>query len=183
MPDFFRRSTPVRKPRFEDVVDTELPILYRTAKRLAHNDTEAEDLVGQTLYLAARAWPTFDGAYPRSWLIKILRNEFLGRRKKAANRPEVNIDDVAEPSEEGYWKAIDWGILGPQILDALDMIPEDYRLAVALSDVEGLTRLEVAEALGIPEGTVNSRLHRGRNLLRARLVTLLGDAAPQGALS
>lgn len=181
LPNVFRRQTPVHKPRFEDVVETELPVLYRTAKRLTMNDSEAEDLVGQTLYLAARAWPTFDGAYPRSWMIKILRNEHLGRRKKAGNRPEVALDDVAEPSHDGYWQAIDWGIVGQEVVRALDFLPEDYRMAVALCDVEGLTRQEVADALGVPEGTVNSRLHRGRNLLRARLVALLGDAAPQGA--
>lgn len=166
------------KPDFEKVVDQELPLLYRVALRLTRNPAEAEDLVGQTLYLAARAWAVFDGAHPRSWLLRILRNEHLGSLRK--NQNTTSLDETSEPSTEGYWQEIDWSLVGEQILKVLDMLPEDYRLAVTLCDVEELTREEAAEALEIPIGTINSRLHRGRAMLRAKLATLLPDQAREG---
>lgn len=166
------------KPDFEKVVDQELPLLYRVALRLARNPSEAEDLVGQTLYLAARAWAVFDGAHPRAWLLRILRNEHLGTIRK--HQITTSLDETSEPSTEGYWQEIDWSLIGEQILKVLDMLPEDYRLAVTLCDVEELTREEAAEALEIPIGTINSRLHRGRAMLRAKLASLLPDQAREG---
>lgn len=173
------RPAPI-KPDFSLVVDQELPVLYRVAQRLTRDDTRAEDLVGQTLYLAARAWPTFDGEFPRSWLIRILRNEYALTIRKSVARPETAIDEVVEPSDEGFWREIDWRLVGQEVLRVLDALPEDFRLVIALCDVEGMSRDEAAEALDLPTGTVNSRLSRGRNLLRAQLVRVLGELAPQG---
>lgn len=165
------------KPKFEKVVDQELAVLYRVARRLSLNDTDAEDLVSQTLYLAAKAWDRFDGQHARSWLIQILRNEHLGRVRKSARHPEVALEDVPELSEEGYWVNIDHQLIHSEILVVVDRLPEEYRLAVVLCDIEGMTRQDAASALEISEGTINSRLHRGRNLLRAQLARQFGETA------
>jgi RNA polymerase sigma-70 factor, ECF subfamily len=173
----FRRNTLLEKPSFESVVDAELPVLYRVALRLTRSQAEAEDLVGQTLYLAARAWAVFDGAHPRSWLIKILRNEHAGSARK---RTKVSLEDQpVEPTGMEPWPEVDWKLVGDQILKALDQIPEDYRMAVALCDIEEVTREEAALALEVPLGTLNSRLHRGRSLLKVSLSRILGEFAPQ----
>lgn len=163
------RSSSSRKPPFEEVARTELPVLYRVARRLARNDAEAEDLVGTTLLLAARAYDAFDGRHPRAWTIQILRNEFFGQARKRANRPETALDSVAEPSDEGFWREVEWRAVGGDLMRALDGLPEAYRLAVALCDVEEMSYNEVALAMEVPVGTVRSRLFRGRRLLRARL--------------
>lgn len=163
-----------RKPSLEDVIQKELEVLYRIGVRLCRNSTEAEDLVAQTLYLAAKSWDKFDGQFPRSYLIKILRNEFYGRGRKTES-PTISLEATHEASDEGYWQAIDWSLVGKDILVKLDELPEDYRLAVFLCDVEGMTRDEAALALEMPVGTINSRLHRGRNMLRSKLALLLGE--------
>lgn len=175
---FFSREKNA-KPRFETVVDQELPMLFRIAVRMTLNEAEAEDLVGQTLYLATKAWDNFDGAHPRGWLIAILRNEFLAMKRKNSARPTVALDDAAEPSTEGYWQEIDWKLIGTQIISLLDRLPEDFRLPIALCDVEQLTRDEAALSLAIPIGTLNSRLNRGRNMLRTLALQTLGDPTLQ----
>ncbi|MFZ4508082.1 MAG: RNA polymerase sigma factor [Fimbriimonas sp.] len=168
----FSRPTARAKPDFETVALAELPVLYRVAKRLAFNESDAEDLVGQALFLAARAWPEFDGRFPRSWLIRILRTEYLGQVRKKASRPEIAVDDLAEPSDEGFWEEIAWKSVGSNILEEVDKLPEDYRLAITLCDVEEMPYDEAAEALGIPQPTLRTRLFRARKILRSRLVHL-----------
>jgi RNA polymerase sigma-70 factor (ECF subfamily) len=163
-----------KKP-FEDVVKAELSTLYRVAVRLCRNETTAEDLVAQTLFLAAKGWQAFDGNYPRSWMIRIMRNEYASAHRKVGSGPTVSIDEVSEPYDDLFWREIDWNISGSEIGRALDAIPEENRLAVVMCDMESLTRDEAAEALGVPVGTLNSRLHRGRNMLRAKLVAFHSD--------
>lgn len=171
------RSKSAPKPRFESVVDSEMPVLYRLAKTLTGNETDAEDLVAQTLYLSAKAWHAFDGAYPRSWMIKIMRNEHIATARKKSNQATVPLDAVAEPSEDGFWEAIDWRAIGDDISAELAKLPEEYGFAVALCDIEELSYEEAAAAMDVPLGTVRSRLYRGRNLLRARLVRKFGEQA------
>lgn len=171
---FVRRDKP-KKPTFESIVEDEIPVLYRVAKTLTHNESDAEDLVGQTLLLAARAWDKFDGEFPRSWLIKILRNEFFGSMRKKANQPSIALVSVAEPSQEGYWEKIDGEFGVSDIMVELNKLPTEYRDAVSLCDVEELSYEEAAAAMDVPIGTVRSRLYRGRNILRARLVKIFGE--------
>ncbi len=165
-----------QSPRFEDVARQELAVLYRVALRLTHSAEDAEDLVSQTLLNAHRAWGSFDGSYPRSWLIKILKNEFLTQRRKRGSAGNVSIDSIEEPSDEGFWEEVSWSAVGENILRELDRLPEEYRLAVALCDVEEMSYEEAALSLDIPVGTVRSRLFRGRRLLRARLVHMVEDS-------
>ncbi len=173
------RTTPSNKPSLEQVIESELAVLYRVAKTLTRNADDAEDIVGQTLYLAAKSWSSFDGAYPRSWLIKIMRNEFIALTRKKSAKMTVAIDSIGEPSTEGYWEDIDWSLAGADIAEELAKLPEEYQMAVSLCDVEELSYEEAALAMDCPTGTVRSRLYRGRNLLRSRLVKRLGDFAPQ----
>ena len=170
------------KPSFDAAARGELPVLYRVARRLAGSDADAEDLVGSALLQAARAWEGFDGRYVRSWLVQILRNEHLMLVRKRGRKPEVAFEEGHEPSDAGFWEAVAWGAVGDDILRELDRLPEEYRLAVALCDVEEMAYDEAALALGVPVGTVRSRLFRGRRLLRARLVHCVGEGyAPQTA--
>jgi RNA polymerase sigma-70 factor (ECF subfamily) len=104
-----------------------------------------------------------------------MRNEHLGRIRKSARQPEVPLQDVHELSEDGFWLQIDHQLVHAEILTVVDKLPEEYRLAVVLCDIEGMTRQEAAISLEISEGTINSRLHRGRNLLRAQLARSFGE--------
>lgn len=163
------------KPPFETVAIDHLPVLYRIARRLTGNDADAEDAVGDTLLKAVRAYDRFDGRFPRAWLVQILRNEHLGLLRKRAIRPESQIDEAFEPSDEGFWREIEWRAVGEDLLRELDRLPEEYRLAVTLCDVEEMTYEEAAFACNVPTGTVRSRLFRGRRLLRARLAGAYGE--------
>jgi RNA polymerase sigma-70 factor (ECF subfamily) len=163
--------------RFEQIALRELPVLYRVARRLTLDDSEAEDLVGQSLLLAAKAWNSFDGRFARSWLIRILKNEHLATRRRKASKPEAALDDVDEPSDEGFWEEVSWRAVGSQVMAELDKLPAEYRMAVALCDVEQLSYEEAAAAMDVPIGTVRSRLFRGRKLLRAKLAHVVeGDS-------
>ncbi len=167
------------KEAFEELAIGEIPVLYRVARRLVRNPDDAEDLVSQTLFLAARAWASFDGRFPRSWLIKIMKNEHLKMVRSAAIRPEtVRLDDAPEPDDaEAGWRDLEARMIGENIVAELDSIPEEFRMAVALCDVEGMSYQEAASALEVPLGTIRSRLFRGRRLLRDRLA-LLQESGP-----
>jgi RNA polymerase sigma-70 factor (ECF subfamily) len=160
------------KESFEVTALRELEGLYRVAKRLTLNTAEAEDLVGSTMLAACRTWDRFDGRHPRSWLIKILRNEFLQSRRRAAVRNETPFDEAAEPGDECFWQAIEYKLDIEVILQALDQLPEEYRLPIALCDVEEMDYAEAAEALDMPQATLRTRLFRGRKKLQAKLVSL-----------
>lgn len=154
---------------FEDVALRELPVLYRMAQRFLGSGPDAEDLVSQTLLLAAKGWASFDGRFPRSWLIKIMKNEFLRLRRSSHSAP-VGFGDAPEPCDEGReWRDLDTQLLSETIISELDGLPEEYRLAVSLCDVEEMSYDEAARALEVPIGTIRSRLFRGRRLLRDKL--------------
>lgn len=172
------RNPPGRS--FESVARGELGTLYRVALRMCGKPEDAEDLVSQTILNAHRAWHTFDGAYARSWLIKILKNEFLAMRRKKGGAGNVSIDQIQEPSDEGFWEEVGWSAVGDNILRELDKLPEEYRMAVSLCDVEEMSYEEAALALDIPIGTVRSRLFRGRRLLRAKLAHLVEGGVEGG---
>jgi len=161
-----------KKASFEAAFAAELPLLYRVARRLAGNETEAEDIVSNAMLNAYKAWERFDGRHVRSWLVRIVQNEFYAQRRRPAARQSVALDAVAEPADETFWQDIDWTLVGGDVLREVEKLPEEYRLAVVLCDAEGLSYEEAAMAMDVPVGTVRSRLSRGRNLLRSRLVRL-----------
>ncbi|MHB8634880.1 MAG: RNA polymerase sigma factor [Fimbriimonadaceae bacterium] len=159
---------------FDAVALAELPVLYRVARRMTLDATVAEDLVSQTLLRAATGWPGFDGRHPRSWLIRIMHNvHSRDMNKLSAKTVHVTLDDATVPARD-TWHDVDVRLISSSIVAELDRIPEEYRLAVTLCDMEELSYDEAAEAMGVPVGTVRSRLYRGRHILRERLAAMIG---------
>lgn len=155
---------------FEAAALPHLNDLFRTALRVVGSRTEAEDLV-QEAYL--QAWKSFHrfeaGTNCRAWLFKILFNVIHHHRRKLFKFKFV--DDAEETFETAlvYEPPIPQHLTDEDVLAALERIPQQYREAVLLADVEGFSYKEVAETLGVPVGTVMSRLSRGRGLLRQHL--------------
>lgn len=151
-----------------------LDTLYRVALRLTGDAASAEDLVQETMLRALRGWGTFrPGSNARAWLVTILRNQFVsGWRSRQRDATPVDLDavpelpDLANPDPEGHFFA---ELVDEEVLAALDALPDEFREVVVLSDLEGLPYAEVAEALGVPLGTVKSRLFRARRILQERL--------------
>lgn len=155
--------------KFEQAVFGELDCLYRVARRLTRRTEEAEDLVATTLMRAYSARGNFDGRHLRAWLIRILRNEYLNLRRSETRRMEVDMDDEFDAPDESSWEDIANKIEAGLVIEALAEIPESYRMAIQLCDIEEMTYEEAAVALDIPSGTVRSRLFRARNMLRRKL--------------
>ncbi len=164
---------------FEDVALGELPVLYRVAKRLTSDSDWAEDLVGQTLLDAGKGWENFDGEFPRSWFIRILQNNFKKDIRRAVSRPQTTqIEEQTAADDADIWGELDWSLIGPHIMEEVERLPEEYRLAVVLCDIEGMKYEEAAEAMEVPVGTVRSRLFRGRRFLRERLAQYVDGYIP-----
>jgi RNA polymerase sigma-70 factor (ECF subfamily) len=158
---------------FERHVLPEIEVLLRVARSMTHNHAEAEDLVQDTLIRAYRGIGRFDGRYPRAWLLTILRNTHINRNRR--RRPELLRDQDAtferlasDASTDQADVYVDQTIDG-EILAALDELSDDFRRVVELVDIDGLSYPEAADVLGIPVGTVMSRLHRARRRIRDRL--------------
>ena len=162
---------------FEDEAIPHLDTLYRVALRLAGDESRAEDLVQDTMLKAFRAWNQYrPGTNARAWLLTILRNTFINdyrRRKREpiatdleAVEPYAIHDRLADTDPEGAFFS---RIVDAQVLEAIDALPPDFREVLVLSDVEELGYAEIAETIGIPVGTVKSRLFRARRILQGRL--------------
>lgn len=169
---------------FSGEVSSLLPVLYGAAVRLCHDGTDAEDLVAEALTKAWQKLPSLvdRGAF-RGWLLTILTNTYLSQYRAASVRPDVEpvgaggedfsiFDRLHQPIL--LW----WGNPEQEFLDklvrddieaALAAVPEPFRTAVVLVDVRDLSYREVAEVLGVPVGTVRSRLARGRAHLQRHL--------------
>jgi RNA polymerase sigma-70 factor (ECF subfamily) len=156
---------------FEQYVLPEIEVLLRVANSLTHNHAEAEDLVQDTLLRAYRGISGFDGRYPRAWLLTILRNTHNNRNRR--RRPELlrqpDTDRLASMAADDRTDAIVDDELDVEIVRALHALDEPFRRVVELVDVAGLSYAEAAVALGVPVGTVMSRLHRARSRIRDRL--------------
>jgi len=152
--------------------------LYRTARRLTKTPADAEDLVQDTYLRAFRAADSFEpGTNLRAWLFTILHNAARNRARDTS-RDAVTIDSeiVERASDESTHGSADTpetlllrDTLGPELQEALDALPAQFREAVWLRDVEQFSYSEIAEALNIPPGTVMSRISRGRRMLFDRL--------------
>jgi RNA polymerase sigma-70 factor (ECF subfamily) len=164
--------------------------LYGLALRLTRNSADAEDLIGDAIIKAWSALSTLDDPDRfRAWLFRILHNCFVSDYRKKSVRPaEFSLDELA--TDEGdddvstflvgqsddflHWWAnpereFANNILGEQIIEAIDLLPDVFRITVILVNVEGLSYDEAAEVLGIPSGTVRSRMKRGRTMLQKAL--------------
>ena len=172
---------PALKERFERDAMPLLPSLYSAALRLTRNPADAEDLVQEAFLRAFRGFSGFeDGTNLKAWMYRILTNTFINSYRKKQREPvTVQDEDIAD------WYLYDkLGVAGAEasaeseVLDkipdekvqrALEALPEGFRMAVLLADVEGFSYKEIAGILEIPIGTVMSRLHRGRKALQKAL--------------
>jgi RNA polymerase sigma-70 factor (ECF subfamily) len=153
--------------------------LYAAAMRMTRNPSDAQDLVQETFVKAFASFKQFEqGTNLKAWLYRILTNTFINTYRKKQREPyQGTIDDLedwqlggaesttATSSRSAEAEAIDH-LPDSAVKDALQSIPEDFRLAVYFADVEGFSYQEIAEIMKTPIGTVMSRLHRGRRLLR-----------------
>jgi len=161
--------------RFNEFVVPELDVLYRVAYSITRNKADAEDLVQDTLVRAYRAIERFDGRYPRAWLLTIMRNAQVNRVRR--KRPELMRDpdetmsrmaDESADAADAESQLMDQEFEAP-VEQALAALPEKFRRVVELVDLNELSYQEAADALGIPVGTVMSRLHRARRNIRQHL--------------
>lgn len=174
----------VRRNRaFREYVEPELDILLRVAGRLTRNREDAEDLAQETLLRAYRAVDRFDGAHPRAWLLTIMRNANRNRVRK--RRPELLADEDralailparGADGREGPAESVTETMPDAALIEALARLSPAHRAVVAMVDVDGLSYHEAAEVLGVPVGTVTSRLHRARRRLRTRLQRVEGTS-------
>jgi len=172
---------PALKERFERDVLPLLPNLYSAALRLTRNPSDAEDLVQEAYLRAFRGFSGFEeGTNLRAWMYRILTNTFINAYRKKQREPvTVQEDDVEDwylydkLGETGVEPSAEAEVLqrmpDEDVQRALEDLPEGFRLAVLLADVEGFAYKEIAEILDIPIGTVMSRLHRGRRALEKAL--------------
>lgn len=191
-PSAGQHSAEVRQ-LFEDQALTFMDQLYAAALRMTRNPADAGDLVQETYVKAYAAFASFEqGTNLKAWLYRILTNTFINNYRKNQRNPyQGSIDDLedwqlgsAESLSQGRTtrsaeaEAIDH-LPDSDVKAALQSIPEDFRLAVYLADVEGFSYQEVADIMKTPVGTVMSRLHRGRRLLR----DLLADYARERGIT
>ncbi len=162
---------------------THLDVLYRTALRLTRNPSDAEDLVQETYLRAHRFRDSFKpGTNLRAWLFRILTNNFINEYRKRTRRPDtVDVGELEDyylfhrVKEAGSELGTDPEetvmrmFLDDEVRQALDDLPDQYRLPVLLADVEGFSYKEIAQVTDTPIGTVMSRLHRGRKQLQQKL--------------
>ena len=178
------------KAHFADQAMGYMGSLYSAALRMTRNPADAEDLVQETYLKAYRAFGTFqEGTNLKSWLYKILTNTFINNYRAKRRRPaETELDDVEDLylyRRLGGNQATSLGrsaedlvldrFTESEVKTAVESLPEAFRLAVLLADVEGFSYKEIAEILEVPIGTVMSRLHRGRRALEKALATFAGE--------
>jgi RNA polymerase sigma-70 factor (ECF subfamily) len=160
---------------FEVEAQRHLAALYSFGLKLARSPDDAEDLVSDTFLRAIERWEQFHiGTNMRAWLFTILYHLFISRKRRIDAREVVSTDDPDGPASHVAGEADPEGafydsFIDEEIVGAIEALPAEYRAAVLMSDVHGMRYAEIAEVLRVPEGTVKSRLFRGRRMLQRRL--------------
>jgi len=166
-------------PTWEEVARDHGRFLYAVAYRLAGNDEDAKDLVQESLLRVRRGLERYEPGSLEGWLARIVTNVFLDEVRRRKRRPVDALPDddpgrVLPPAPAADEASTD---LSDEIQRALGALPDEFRVPVVLCDVSDLSYEQIAAATGVPIGTVRSRIHRGRRMLRASL-TAAGVAGP-----
>ena len=170
--------------RFAELTMPYMSALYAAALRMTRNPSDAEDLVQETYLRAYRGFEGFrEGTNLKAWLYKILTNTYINAYRAKRRRPDqVDLDEVedfylfrrlggleaADATRTAETEVLD-AIPDAEVKEALESLPEQFRMAVILADIEGFSYKEIAEILEVPIGTVMSRIHRGRKQLQKKL--------------
>ncbi|MFZ3416979.1 RNA polymerase sigma factor SigE [Arthrobacter sp. 3Tela_A] len=161
------------RPTWQEVVETHSAKVYRLAYRLTGNKHDAEDLTQEVFVRVFRSLANFQPGTLDGWLHRITTNLFLDQARR---RSRIRFDGMSEEAESrlpsqgpGPERSFEFNNLDVDIQRALEELPPDFRAAVVLCDLEGLSYDEVAHALGVKLGTVRSRIHRGRSMLKEKL--------------
>lgn len=178
------------KARFTEQTMDLMPSLYAAALRMTRNRADAEDLVQETYLRAYRGFGGFEeGTNLKAWLYRILTNTYINSYRAKKRRPdETDLDEVEDLYLYRRIGGLEAALAGrsaeeelldrfsdAEVKEAIEDLPESFRMAVLLADVEGFSYKEIAEILDIPIGTVMSRLHRGRKALQKRLYQFAVD--------
>jgi RNA polymerase sigma-70 factor (ECF subfamily) len=170
-----------KRKNFEREALPHMDALYRTALRMTKNEGDAEDLVQEAFAKAYRFWDKFEpGSNCRAWLFKIMTNIFINEYRSKSRAPvAVNVDDIDDNflygqlaqngSEDNPERQFFAKIFDDDVKKAIEELPDDFRMVVILSFLEGFSYQEIAEIADLQLGTVKSRLHRGRKLLQKKL--------------
>jgi RNA polymerase sigma-70 factor (ECF subfamily) len=171
------------RSQFSELAMEHMPALYTAALRMTRNAADAEDLVQETFLKAYRSFDRFEeGTNLRAWLYRILTNTFINSYRAAKRRPEkADVEDVedlylyrrlddlnSDLGRSAEEEVLD-NITDDEVKAAIESLPENFRIAVLLADVEGFSYKEIAEITDVPIGTVMSRIHRGRRALQKAL--------------
>lgn len=169
-----------KQQEFNDEIIPHLDSLYNFGLRLTADPSDAEDLVQDTIVKAFRFFDSYEkGTNAKAWLFRILKNSFINNYRKNLKKPqEVDYDEVSSFYENIRAERTDTSdlehlifrdLMDDNFTNALSKLPEDFRTVVLLCDVDGFTYEEISNMLDVPIGTIRSRLHRGRNLLKTEL--------------
>lgn len=169
---FGRRN---QREAFERQAEKVFPSIMGTALRLTRSREEAEDLSMEAMVRAYEAFDRFDGSNFKAWMLRIVTNLYINRYRQKQRGPQLgSLDDEGMMEPMGLEDEIPDRVLldnmvGAEVERALAQVPEDFRTAVILSDIEGLSYQEIADVTEVPIGTVRSRIARGRSILRRLL--------------
>ena len=170
---------------FSDLAMEYMPALYTAALRMTRNPADAEDLVQETYLKAYRAFASFElGTNLKAWIYRILTNTYINSYRAKKRRPEIaDVEDVEDLYLYRHLSGDQSPALGrsaedealdrftdTDVKEAIESLPDTFRMAVLLADVEGFSYKEIAEITDVPIGTVMSRIHRGRKALQKALV-------------
>lgn len=166
---------------FEDEFLPHIDALYTFAYHLTYNEADANDLVQETYLKAYRFVASYQtGTNAKAWLFKILKNAFINEYRKRSKQPSkielsevINYQDAdinKSPSYVDLREEVFSGLIGDEVTNAVNNLPVDFRTVVLLCDVEGFSYEEISKIMDIPIGTVRSRLHRARNMLKEVLI-------------
>ena len=168
---------------FEQEFLPQIDALYNFAYHLTYNEDDANDLVQETYLKAFRFIDSYQiGTNAKAWLFKILKNAFINNYRKKSSRPtQVDYEEIVtfhdEDNESNYSSYSDLreemfqDMMGDEVTNAINALAVDFRVVILLCDVEGFTYEEISKIINVPIGTVRSRLHRARNMLKEQLKT------------